>query len=132
MTLTPSIAVHMTFALCAVVMGPLALWSRLGRIVRPRWHRAIGYAWVTCLVGAALSALFIRGYHLPNIAGFTPIHLLIPVTLASLWRAFRYLQQGNVRGHQLTMQWTYALACVVTGLFTLLPQRYLGQLLWNV
>jgi len=58
-------------------------------------------------------------------------HLLIPVTFFSLWRALSFLAQGNHRGHQLTMQWTYALACVVTGLFTLLPQRYLGQLLWG-
>ncbi len=83
------------------------------------------------MLGAALSALFIRDFKLPNIAGYTPIHLLIPVTFFSLWRAFRYLARGNIRGHQLTMQWTYALACVVTCLFTLLPQRYLGQMLWG-
>jgi len=58
-------------------------------------------------------------------------HILIPVTLLGLWRAFKYLAQGNYRGHQLTMQWTYGLACVVAGLFTLLPQRYLGQWLWG-
>ncbi|MFM7569044.1 MAG: DUF2306 domain-containing protein, partial [Betaproteobacteria bacterium] len=85
----------------------------------------------TCMVGAATSGLFIRDYQLPNIAGYTPIHILIPVTFFSFWRAFRYLAQGNFRGHQLTMQWTYCLACVVTALFTLLPGRYLGQLLWG-
>jgi uncharacterized membrane protein len=83
------------------------------------------------MLGTALSGLFIRDYRLPNIAGYSPIHTLIPVTLFSLWRAFRYLAQGNYRGHQSTMLWTYGLACVVTGLFTLLPQRYLGQILWG-
>ncbi len=131
MTLTPIIAIHMTFALIAVGTGPVALWTLLGARVRPRWHRAFGYAWVTCMLGAAISGLFIRDFRLPNIAGFTPIHLLIPVTLVSLWRAFRYLAQGDLRGHRLTMQWTYFLACIVTGLVTLLPQRYLGQLLWG-
>jgi hypothetical protein len=29
------------------------------------------------------------------------------------------------------MQWLYIAACVVTGFFTLLPQRYLGQMLWT-
>ncbi len=82
------------------------------------------------MLGAALSGLFIRDYQLPNIAGYTPIHILIPVTLFSLWRAFSYLANGNHRGHQMTMQWTYGLSCVVTGLFTLLPQRYLGQILF--
>jgi uncharacterized membrane protein len=81
------------------------------------------------MVGAAMTGLFIRDYQLPNIAGYTPIHILIPVTFFSLWRSFSYLAKGNYRGHRLTMQWTYGLACVVTGLFTLLPQRYLGGLL---
>lgn len=131
MQLTPTIAIHMTFALAAVVLGPFALWTRLRAKVRPRWHRAFGYAWVTCMLGAAFSALFIRDDRLPNLAGYTPIHILIPVTWFSLWKAFRYLAKGQIRGHQLTMQWTYALACVVTGLFTLLPQRYLGQMLFS-
>ena len=131
MQFSPTIAVHMTFALSAVVLGPMALWTRLCATVRPRWHRAFGYAWVTCMLGAAFSGLLIRDHKLPNIAGYTPIHILVPVTLFSLWRAFRYLAHGNIRGHQLTMQWTYGLACVVTGLFTLLPQRYLGQMLWG-
>ena len=76
-----------------------------------------------------MTGLFIRDYQLPNIAGYTPIHILIPVTFFSFWRSFSYLAKGNYRGHRLTMQWTYGLACVVTGLFTLLPQRYLGGLL---
>ncbi|MBU3713126.1 MAG: DUF2306 domain-containing protein [Limnohabitans sp.] len=129
MQLTPTIAIHTTFALSALILGPMALWTRLGSVVRPRWHRAFGYAWVTCMVGAAMTGLFIRDYQLPNIAGYTPIHILIPVTFFSLWRSFSYLAKGNYRGHRLTMQWTYGLACVVTGLFTLLPQRYLGGLL---
>lgn len=131
MQITPTIAIHITFASWAILLGPLALYTRLGSIIRPRWHRAFGYAWVTCMLGAALSGLFIRDYQLPNIAGYTPIHILIPVTLLSLLRAFLYLAEGNFRGHQTTMQWTYALACVVTGLFTLLPSRYLGQALWG-
>lgn len=131
MELTPTIATHMTLALSAVAIGPLALWARLGRITRPQLHRAFGYAWVTCMLGAALTGLFIRDFRLPNIGGYTPIHLLIPLTLFSLYRAFRFLAEGNTTGHRKTMQWLYVGACVVTGAFTLLPGRYLGQLLWS-
>jgi uncharacterized membrane protein len=88
MELTPVIAIHLAAALSAVVLGPFALWARLGRIVRPRWHRALGYAWTTCVVAAAVSAMFIRDERLPNVAGFTPIHLLVPVTLLALYKAF--------------------------------------------
>ena len=131
MQLTPTIAIHITFATSAVVLGPFALWARLGSRVRPRWHRAFGYAWVTCMLGAATSGIFIRDDQLPNINGYTPIHLLIPVTFLGLWRAFYCLAQGNYRGHQKAMQMIYGLACVVTGLFTLLPTRYLGQMVWG-
>lgn len=130
MQMTPLIAVHMSAALTAVVLGPFALWARMGRTTRPRLHRALGYAWVTCMIAAALSGIFIRDFNLPNIAGYTPIHLLIPITFFSLYRAFAYLLQGNIQGHRKTMQSLYVSACVVAGGFTLLPTRYLGKLIW--
>ncbi len=131
MQMTPLIAVHMSAALTAVVLGPFALWARLGRTTRPRLHRALGYAWVTCMIAAALTAVFIRDFNLPNLAGYTPIHLLIPITLFSLFRSFKYLLQGNFLGHRQTMQWLYFGACLVAGSFTLLPGRYLGILIWS-
>ena len=131
MQMTPLIAVHMTAALAAVAIGPVALWARRGRTQRPRLHRAFGYAWVTLMVVTAASALFIRNRHGFNIGGFTWIHLLVPVTLFALFGAFYKLAKGNVAGHRLVMRNLYFGACVVAGAFTLLPQRYLGQLLWT-
>ncbi len=131
MQLTPTIAVHMSAAIAAVVIGPFALWARLGKTVRPRWHRALGYAWVTCMLGAAVTSVFIRDFRLPNVAGFTPIHLLIPLTLGTLYKSFRFLYQGNITGHRKCMQSLYFSACIVAGGFTLLPGRYLGNLLWQ-
>ena len=91
MQLTPIIAIHMTAALGAIALGPVALWARKGATQRPKLHRAFGYAWVTLMLVTAISALFIRGGRLPNIAGYSPIHLLVPVTLfglfGSFWRA---------------------------------------------
>jgi len=131
MQMTPTIAIHMSAAITAVLLGPVALWARLGRTTRPRLHRALGYAWVTCMITAALSAIFIRDFQLPNAMGYTPIHLLIPLTFFSLYRAFVYLLQGNIEGHRKTMQWLYVSACLVAGAFTLVPGRYLGSLIWS-
>ncbi len=131
MQLTPLIAIHMPAALLAVATGPVALWARKGREQRPRLHRAFGYAWVTLMVITAVSAIFIRDFSLPNLAGYTPIHLLIPVTLAGLFGAFWFLAHGNIAGHRKTMQNLYIGACLVAGIFTLLPGRYLGRLLWG-
>ena len=131
MQLTPLIAVHMTAALLALCLGPVAIWARRGSIARPQLHRAFGYAWVTVIFITALSAIFIRDYRFPNIAGYTPIHLFVPLTLYSLFRAFYHLSQGNIAGHRIAMQRLYISACLIAGVFTLAPNRYLGDLLWH-
>ena len=131
MQLTPLIAVHMSAALTAIAIGPVALWAHKGATPRPKLHRAFGYAWVTLMLVAAITATFIRDYRLPNVVGYTPIHLLVPVTFYTLFRAFKYLAQGNISGHRKSMQSLYFSACIVAGAFTLLPQRYLGGLIWH-
>ncbi len=131
MQLTPIIAIHMSAALTALVLGPLVFWARLGQTIRVRWHRALGYAWTTCMVAAAISAMFIRSYDLPNIWGYTPIHLLVLVTAVGLFKAFRALAKRDFAQHRSNMQRLYIGACLVAGGFTLMPSRYLGQLIWG-
>ena len=131
MQMTPTIAIHLSAALGALALGPVALWARLGPAQRPWLHRAAGYAWVTLMLITASSALFIRDFSLPNLAGYTPIHLLVPVTFTGLFGAFWFLARRNIRGHRRCMQSLYWMACVGAGVFTLLPQRYLGQLVWG-
>jgi uncharacterized membrane protein len=129
--MSPLIAVHMSAALGAVVLGPVVIWARKGAVLRPRLHRAFGYGFVTLMLGASIGGMFIRDFKLPNIAGYTPIHLLTPVTLLSLWTSFYALYQGNIEWHRKTMVSLYLGACVTAGAFTLLPSRYLGQLIWG-
>ena len=135
MQLTPLIAVHMTAAIAALALGPVALWARRGHAAglpqRTRLHRAAGYAWVTLMLVTAISAIFIRDFKLPNIAGYTPVHLLVPLVFGSLYFSFRFLLRGNVGAHRKVMVWLYVSACLVAGAFTLLPNRYLGGLLWR-
>jgi uncharacterized membrane protein len=99
--MTPVITLHLTTALAALLLGPLVIWARLGTTGSPlaqRWHqvhRVLGLTWVVLMVITALSALFIRS-GLPKLAGFSPIHLLVPFTLYSLYSAFRYLRRGQI------------------------------------
>lgn len=129
MQLTPLIAIHMTAALAATAIGPFAIWARRGRLQRPTLHRRIGYTWVLLMIATALTALFIRDFRLPNWQGFTLIHLFIPATLGALFMAFRRLRLGDIAGHRKSMQGLYVGACLAAGGFTLLPGRYLGNLL---
>lgn len=131
MPLTHAMVIHLLAALAALALGPLALWARRGAVQRPRLHRAAGYAWVTLMLVAALSSVFIRDTMMPNIAGFSPIHLFVPVVLFGLFGAFWYLARRNFAGHRATMQGLYFGGCIGAGLFALAPGRYLGNLLWG-
>ena len=131
MQIEPVIAIHMSAALLATAIGPVALWARRQGATLPRLHRGAGYAWVTLMVLTALSAVFIRHSPLALLGGFSLIHLLIPFTLGMLVVAFRYLFRGNISGHRKTMRNLYVGACVVAGIFTLSPHRLLGQLVWG-
>jgi uncharacterized membrane protein len=131
MQLTPLIAVHLSAALAALAIGPVAVWARRGATQRARLHRAFGYAWVTLVLAAALTAVFIRDFRLPNVAGYTPIHVLVPITLFSLWVAFRKLARGDIAGHRRWMQSLYVSACIVAGAFALMPGRFLHTLLFG-
>lgn len=126
-SLPPVVQIHLLFASAALVLGPIALRARKGG----RLHRTAGYVWVLCMLAAALSSAFIRDFRLPNIAGFTPIHALTVLSFVGvgggLWLALR----RQIVAHQRTMWRTYLGGCVIAGLFTLLPGRYLGDLLWH-
>jgi uncharacterized membrane protein len=90
--MSPLIAVHMSAALGALVLGPVAIWARKGAVLRPRMHRAFGYGFATLMLAAAISSAFIGDYGLLNVHGYTPIHLLIPVTLLGLLNGFHALR----------------------------------------
>ena len=68
MQLTPTIAIHMTAALGALALGPVAIWARRGAATRPMLHRAAGYAWVTLMVVCAVSAMFTAATTMLSIA----------------------------------------------------------------
>lgn len=131
MSLTPIVAIHMTAAIAATVLGPFALWARLGLKQRPKVHRAFGYAWVTLMIVTALSAIFIRSKTMNVFGGFSPIHLLIPIALGVIVLAFRSLSKGQFHRHKMQMIGVYVGSCIIAGGFTLFPGRYLGDLVWK-
>lgn len=124
---TPAIIIHVAMASSALLLGPIALTLRKGS----RGHRAAGYAWVTVMLGAALSALFIRDHGMANIAGYTPIHLLVLATFVGLARAIYTIARRQIAAHKKAMWTTYLGACVTAGAFALLPGRLLGHLVWS-
>lgn len=125
--LGPVVIVHLFAALGALVIGPLALTARKGS--QP--HRGFGYAWITLMFAAAASSVFIRDHHLPNVLGYTPIHLLTVLTFLGVGSGLWAISRRNVRAHRKAMWSAYVGGCLVAGAFTLLPGRFLGQLVWH-
>lgn len=129
-SLSPQIIIHLAAAISATVLGPFALWARLSGKQRPKLHRAFGYAWVTLMLATAITAIFIKS-SFAFWLHFSWIHLLIPVTLISLFFAFWFLVKGKIQAHKFTMISLYVNACLITGALTLLPGRFLGQFIWG-
>lgn len=130
MTLSPLlhadavIQIHVGAALAAILFGAGA-WARRSR---DRLHRLLGYAWVVAMAVTAVSAAFIFTLHI--VGPFSPIHLLIPVVLAALWRGVAHARGGRIDAHRRVMTAVYVQALGIAGLFTLLPDRILGRVLF--
>jgi uncharacterized membrane protein len=123
----PLIFFHLVTAVAALLLGIVMLSRRKGTTS----HRTLGWIWVTLMGSTALASVFIRDYRLPNLYGYTPIHSFTLLVAVLLPLAIWYIRRGNVRGHRKTMTGLYIGACIVAGLFTLLPGRFLGSLLWG-
>ncbi len=118
---------HLAVASAALLLGPLALRARKGSLL----HRSAGYGWVALMLATAATSLFMRNHGGLNLAGFTPIHLLALLTFAGIGGALWAVWRRNVQAHRRAMWSVYLGGCVVAGVFTLLPGRLLGQLLWH-
>ncbi len=123
----PLVFFHLVTALGALLLGAAILARRKGT----GSHRLLGWTWVALMGSTALASGFIRDYQLPNIAGFTPIHTFTVLVAVLLPRGIWQARHGQLVGHRRTMKGLYLGACVLAGVFTLLPGRFLGRLLWQ-
>ena len=117
---------HAIIALVLLVLGVWQVVAAKGT----RRHRAVGWLFVVGMTYVALSALFISD--LKTWGYFSPIHLLIPVTLAGLWFGVRDARRGNITAHARGMKSLFVLAIVVTGAFTLMPGRIMHGVVFGV
>jgi uncharacterized membrane protein len=123
----PLVFFHLVTAVGALVVGGVLLLRRKGTVD----HKRLGWAWVLLMGSTALASGFIRDYEGLNLAGITPIHGFTVLVAVMLPRGIWLVRRGKVEGHRKTMRGLYIGACVVAGLFTLLPGRFLGGLLWT-
>lgn len=123
----PLIFFHLVTAFGALLIGIVLMSRRKGT----RDHRLLGWAWVVLMAATAIASAFIRDYRMPNLFGFTPIHGFVLLVAWHLPRGIWFIRRGNVAAHQATMRGLFKGACLVAFVFTLLPGRFLGTLLWK-
>jgi uncharacterized membrane protein len=120
-TWTPTIIVHATCATAALGLGAFVLARRKGT---PS-HRAFGWLWVLLMAVVAGISFWIYRER------WSWIHGLSVWTLLSLVYGVRQARRGQVKAHRITMIALFVGALLVTGLFTLLPGRLIGQAVWG-
>ena len=94
--------VHITSAVLALLLGLVVLLRPKGGAV----HRAIGFAYVACMVALNVSALTI--YHLTG--RFGPFHAAAIFSLASVTAAVVMVERRRPNwmiGHAMWMMWSY-------------------------
>jgi uncharacterized membrane protein len=124
----PMVFFHLTAALGALVVGIIQLQRSKQGDTR---HRLWGWTWVTLMAAVVITSVFIRDYRMPNLAGFTPIHLFTLFVAWQLPLAVYYAKSGQIVAHRKAMRGLFFGGCIAAGVFTLLPGRFLGQQLWH-
>lgn len=122
---SPVIQLH---ALAAVLALGLGIFQFSMPKRGPR-HRYVGYSWATLMMVIALSSFFIHEIRL--IGPFSPIHILSIVTLIGVPRAILAARRRNFVAHQRGMKIVFYSALVGAGLFTLLPGRIMGAVVFG-
>ena len=117
---------HPFAALGALGLGAAQLISTKGTMP----HRIRGYVWSALMLIVAVSSFWIHS--LRFIGPFSPIHLLSILTLVTLPRALHLARCGDFAGHRRIMLMLFWFALVGAGLFTLLPGRIIGAVLFGV
>ena len=119
---TPIILIHLSAAIAALVLGIAVFLRRKGN----SGHRVLGRIWVGLMLVTAVSTWWIRAS-----GSFSWIHGLSVISIVALAWAVYFAVTGNIVRHQRIMKGVFGAGLMVAGVFTLLPQRLLGQALWS-
>lgn len=121
-----AVVVHLTTVFIALPLG-------LSQLVLPKGtlrHRTIGYIWCALMVVTALVSFAVNTLT-PQLP-FSPIHVLSALTLVTIPWIIYAARTHRVAQHQRAVLFLMLGGLVVAGLFTFLPSRALGQLVFRL
>ena len=124
-----AVRIHVATVLPAFLLGTYQIF--LSRKGAP-FHRAIGYVYLALMSVTSIAALFVQSL-MPKgpFLGFSPIHLLVPLTLFGVVGALRGAWTHNIRMHRSAMIWVYVGGLLIAGGLTLLPGRIMHRVVFG-
>ncbi|RTL72482.1 MAG: DUF2306 domain-containing protein [Hyphomicrobiales bacterium] len=122
---SPAIQIHAFAALGAFVLGSAQLIGAKGTTN----HRLVGYVWVALMAVVAASSFWI--HEIRQLGGYSLIHVLSVITLVSLPIAVLHARRHNVGSHKRVMLSLFLGALLIAGLFTMLPGRIMGRVVFG-
>lgn len=114
---------HLLTVLPALAIGT---WLMIRRKGTPA-HILLGRAYMLLMLATAIVSFWVRGLNGDNLS---PIHALSAWTIVSVVVGWWAIRTGRQRLHRGFMIGLY-IGALIAGVFTLLPARVLGQLLWG-
>ena len=124
-----AVQVHVATVVPAFFIGTWQIFlSRKGAPL----HRALGYLYLTLMTVTSIAALFVHQLmpHGPFL-GFSPIHLLVPLTLFGVVGALRGAWTHNVRLHRSAMLGVYIGGLLIAGSLAFLPGRIMHSVMFG-
>jgi len=122
---THPIPLHAIIAMICIILGGIQLLMKKGG----DFHKLLGRVWVLLMLIVCFTSFFI---HTVNLWGkYSPIHLLSIWTIIAVVLGVYFARIGNIKRHKFFMVWTYWLALILTGLFTLYPGRVMNLIFFG-
>jgi uncharacterized membrane protein len=120
---TSVILLHVVAAVLAIGVGAFVFLRRKG--TQP--HRWMGRVWALLMLVVAISTYWITGID----GKYSWIHGLSVFVTVAVPLGVYYAVTGRMQRHRQLMSGLYIGALGIAGLFTLLPNRMLGKMLWG-
>ncbi len=120
-----AVIAHLTTVFLALPLG-------ISQLVLPKGtirHRTVGYIWCALMTATALISFAV---HEINPGGFSPIHVFSVATLVSVPLIIFFARTGRVPQHQRSVLILMIGGLVIAGLFTFIPGRALGTLVYRL
>jgi len=119
---TPIILAHTLAAFAAVALGAAMFLARKGTFL----HRVAGRTWAALMLAVAVTSFWIK-----SSGSFSWIHILSVTVIVLLAILIYFAISRQISAHRRLAIGLYIGALGVAGMFTLLPHRLLGRLVWS-